>query len=109
MSRKKRPKSSLTSVSDVLSSVMTGLHMPDDIENKGKAFLAWDEVVGEAALHARPFRFRGSTLLVEVTEPAWLTELSMRKTDILQRLEREVGEKVVQDIRFEIKKKRKED
>ena len=88
---------------------MTGLQMPEDIELKGKVFLAWDEAAGDAAPHTNPFRFRGSTLLVEVGEPAWITELSMRKTDILNRLERAVGERVVKDIRFEVKKKRIED
>lgn len=83
--------------------------MPEDIELKGKVFLAWDEAVGDAAPHTNPFRFRGSTLVVEVSEPAWLTELSMRKTDILNRLERAVGERVVKDLRFEVKKKRRED
>jgi predicted nucleic acid-binding Zn ribbon protein len=106
MSRKKRTKGPLTSVSEILSSVMTGLEMPEDIELKGKAFLAWEEAAGDAASHSRPFRFRGSTLIVEVTEPAWINELSMRKTDIVNRLERTVGERVVEDIRFEIKKKR---
>ena len=109
MSRMKRTKGPLTSVSEVLNSVMTGLEMPEDIELKGKVFLAWEDVVGDAAPYTHPFRFRGSTLIVEVDEPVWLTELSMRKSDILNRLEREVGEKVVEDIRFEIKKKRKED
>ena len=109
MSRRKRTKGPLTSVSEVLNSVMTGLEMPEDIELKGKVFLAWEEAAGDAASHTNPFRFRGSTLIVEVNEPAWLTELSMRKTDIVNRLERAVGEKVVEDIKFEIKKKRKED
>lgn len=109
MSRKKRPKGPLTSVNEILGSVMTGLEMPGDIELKGKVFLAWEEAVGDAASHTRPFRFRGSTLMVEITEPAWLTELSMRKADILNRLERAVGEKVVEDIRFEVKKKRPQD
>jgi len=108
MSRRKRTKGPLTSVSEVLNSVMTGLEIPADIELKGKAFLVWEEAVGDAASHTHPFRFRGSTLIVEVDEPAWLTELSMRKTDIMNRLERAVGERVVEDIRFEIKKKRKE-
>jgi predicted nucleic acid-binding Zn ribbon protein len=80
---------------------MTGLQMPADIELKGKVFLAWEEAVGDVATHTRPFRFRD--------EPAWLTELSMRKGDILNRLERAVGEKVVEDIRFQIKRKRIED
>lgn len=108
MSRQKRIKSPLTHVNEVLGSVMTGLEMSEDIELKGKVFLAWEEAVGEAASHSNPFRFRGSTLIVEVTDSAWINELSMRKTDIINRLERAVGEKVVEDIRFEVKKKRKE-
>jgi len=109
MSRRKRSKGPLTPVNEVLNSVMTGLEMPEDIELKGKVFLAWEEAVGDVAAHTHPFRFRGSTLIVEVDEPAWLTELSMRKTEIVNRLERAVGEKVVEDIRFEIKKKRREE
>ena len=109
MSRRKRTKSPLIPVNEVIGSVITGLEMPEDIELKGKVFLAWEEAVGEAAAHSNPFRFRGSTLIVEVTEPAWITELTMRKTDILNRLERAVGERVVGDLRFEVKKKRRED
>ena len=109
MSRRKRTKGPLTSVDEILSTVMTGLEMPVDIEAKGKVFMAWEEVAGDAAPHTHPFRFRGSTLIVEVNEPVWLTELSMRKTDILNRMERAVGERVVEEIRFEIKKKRIED
>jgi hypothetical protein len=109
LSRRKRTKSLLTPVDEVLSSVMTGLEMPEEIELKGKVFLAWDDAAGDAAPYTNAFRFRGSTLIVEVTEPAWLTELSMRKTDILNRLERAVGERVVEDIKLEVKKKRRED
>jgi predicted nucleic acid-binding Zn ribbon protein len=88
---------------------MTGLQMPEDMELKGRVFLAWDEAVGDAAPHTHPFRFRGSTLIVEVGEPAWLTELSMRKADILNRLERAVGGRAVKDLKFEVKKKRPQD
>jgi len=109
MSRRKGTKSPLTPVSDVLNSVMTGLEIPGDVELKGKVFLAWEEAVGDAAPHTNPFRFRGSTLIVEVNEPAWINELSMRKTDILNRLERAVGKRVVEEIRFEVRRKRIED
>jgi len=104
----KRTKAPLTSVSEILGSVMTGLEMPENVDLKGKVFLAWEQVAGEAASHTNPFRFRGSTLIVEVTESAWINELSMRKKDLLDRLEREVGARVAQDIRFEIKKKRRD-
>lgn len=109
MSRKKRTKGPLISVGDLLDSVLTGIQMPEDIALKDKAFLAWEEAAGDAAPHSHPFRFRGSTLIVEVTQSAWINELAMRKTDILNRLERAVGERVVEDIRFEVKKKRPQD
>ena len=106
MSRIKRTKAPLTSVNEILSSVMTSLEMPEDVELKGKVFLSWEEAAGDAAPYSQPFRFRGSTLIVEVTESAWINELSMRKTDIINRLERAVGKRIVEDIRFEMKKKR---
>jgi predicted nucleic acid-binding Zn ribbon protein len=101
-------KSKLIPVEEVLKSVLTSLEMPEDLDLKGRIFLAWDDVIGDASDHARPFRFRGSTLIVEVTAPSWLTEMSMRKTDIINRLERAVGKKVVKDIRFQVKRKREE-
>jgi len=109
MVRNKRTKGSLTSINETLGSVMAKLQMPGDIEAKGKVFFAWEEAVGDAAAYAEPFRFRGSTLIVEVTELVWINELSMRKTDILNRLERAVGERVVEDLKFEVKKKRPQD
>ena len=103
-----RQKSKLIPVQDVLNTVFHRLEMPGDLDLKGRVFLAWDEVLGPAAVHAHPFRFQGTTLIVEVTTPAWITELSIRKMDIINRLERAVGERTVQDIRFKLKRKREE-
>lgn len=107
----KRPKirSRLTPVEDVLKSVLTSLEMPEDMEIKAKVFAAWDDVVGDASGYARPFRFRGATLIVEVIAPVWLTELSMRKVEIINGLEEAVGKKVVEDIRFQVKRKQPQD
>jgi len=108
MIRKNRGRSGLIPVEEVLRDVFSRIEMPGDLELKNRIFSAWDEIVPEATAHARPFRFRDSTLLVEVASPVWLTELSMRKEDLLGRLEKVSGKKVVLDIRFEIKKKRPE-
>jgi len=111
MKRKKgkaSEKSTLTPVRDVLKSVLTSIEMPGDLELKNRVFAAWDDIAGDAAPHAHPFRFRGSTLIIEVTAPAWLTELSMKKADIVNGLERAVGKRVVEDIRFQVKRKREE-
>jgi len=104
----RRKKSKLVKIEDVLRTVFSRLEMPEDMDLKGRVFLAWEEAAGDASLHAHPFRFQGSTLIVEVTSPAWITELSMRKMDIINRLERAVGKKIVEDIRFQLKRKREE-
>ena len=98
----------LVAVEEILQVLMTQLDMPEDTQAKVKVFEVWEEVAGNAAAHSNAFRFRGSTLVVEVDSPVWLNELSMRKTEILNRLEKAAGEKVVEDIRFETKKKRRE-
>ncbi|UCG39005.1 MAG: DUF721 domain-containing protein [bacterium] len=108
MHAKSRGKGRFTPVHDVLESLMERLGSSGEMEAKDMVFQQWDDIVGEASAHARPFRFRGTVLIVEVAEPAWLTELSMRKRDILSGIERAVGPKVVEDIRFEVKRKRRD-
>lgn len=108
MVRKRKGRSKLIPVEEILKGVFAGIEMPEDLELKNRIFSAWDEIARDAAPYANPFRFRDSTLIVEVTSPVWLTELSMRKRDLLNRMEKVAGEKVVEDIRFEIKKKRRE-
>jgi len=108
MIQKRKGRSKLIQVEEILRDVFTRIEMPEDLELKNQVFSAWEEVSQDAAAHAHPFRFRGSTLIVEVTSPVWLTELSMRKNDLIHRLEKVTGKKVVEDIRFEIRKKRRE-
>ncbi len=106
--RRTGKRGKLTAVEEILQVLMTRLDMPEDTQAKVKVFEVWEEVAGNAAAHSNAFRFRGTTLVVEVDSPVWLNELSMRKTEILNRLERTTGERIVTDIRFEMKKKRRE-
>lgn len=107
-SRQARKKTELTAVDKILKSLLTKLDMPEDTQAKAKVFMVWEEVAGNAASHSSAFRFQGSTLVVEVDSSIWINELSMRKSELMDRLERAVGERVVNDIRFEMKKKRRE-
>lgn len=103
-----RKKTELTAVEKILHSLMAKLDMPEDTQAKANALSAWEEVAGNAAPHSHAFRFQGSTLIVEVDSSIWINELSMRKSEFMDRLERAVGERVVEDIRFQVKKKRRE-
>lgn len=50
-------------------------------------FREWEERLGpEISRIARPHRLDGETLIVRVAHSAWLNELSMRRNELLQRL-----------------------
>jgi predicted nucleic acid-binding Zn ribbon protein len=63
----------------------------------------WDSVVGETlARNAQPAAFKQHTLMVHVSSSVWLQELHFRKTELIDRLNRAAGIRVVEDIRFKI-------
>jgi predicted nucleic acid-binding Zn ribbon protein len=61
----------------------------------------WGEVVGEKiARVTAPRKVVNGVLFVEVTTGSWRTELSMRKLEILEKVHRRAGRKILKDIRF---------
>ncbi|HEV8063475.1 MAG TPA: DUF721 domain-containing protein [Acidimicrobiales bacterium] len=59
----------------------------------------WPELVGETvARQAKPVALRRSLLVVEVSEPAWATELQFRSAAILGRLAERLGESSPSEI-----------
>jgi predicted nucleic acid-binding Zn ribbon protein len=65
--------------------------------------LAWAEAAGEeAARHSRPVSFRRSSIFVNVDRSTWLAELTVRRKEILSRLEERLKGKKFRDIRFRI-------
>src|SRR2546428_11251276 len=60
----------------------------------------WSEIAGqEAAAHARPAELRGTTLLVEVEPGLWVQELSARRGQFVEAINRRLGGHVVAEIR----------
>ncbi len=97
-------KRTLTPIGSVLKTLLSKLDLAEETAELGKAMLAWEIVAGEAAKHSEPAHFRGSVLVVTVLNHAWLHELSMRKSELLGKLEREVGTGIIKDLRFELKR-----
>ncbi|KPJ76815.1 MAG: hypothetical protein AMJ54_10255 [Deltaproteobacteria bacterium SG8_13] len=63
----------------------------------------WEKAVGEIiAENARPAAFKGKILLVHVNSSPWLHQLSFLKKDILARINRELGQDLVEEIKFKI-------
>jgi predicted nucleic acid-binding Zn ribbon protein len=62
---------------------------------------AWDAVVGErVARVTRVQRVSNGRLFVEVSSAPWRAELAMRRTEIIEKLNKRVHGNVVKDIRF---------
>lgn len=61
----------------------------------GGVFGRWDEAVGTViAANVRPVRLEHGALLVEVTDPAWATQVRFLGDDIRRRLRDETGVEV---------------
>ena len=62
---------------------------------------AWPEIAGSAiARYTREVFIQNQTLVVHLTMPALRTELSMRRSELVKKLNEQVGEQVIADIRF---------
>ena len=62
---------------------------------------AWRDLVGEQiAKVTTPQRIENGTLHVSVATAPWRTELSMRKREIINKINHSLGKNVVADIRF---------
>ena len=65
---------------------------------------AWANIVGEfIAAHSAPVALREGVLYVRVLQPALHYELEqVSKIDILRKLKRRFGGKVIRDVRFRV-------
>lgn len=62
---------------------------------------AWPEVAGEAvARYTTDVRIYNQTLFVRLRVPALRADLSMRRQELVQRLNAHVGAQVICDVRF---------
>jgi hypothetical protein len=61
----------------------------------------WDAIVGPSlARHARAERIERDVLVVEVTSSSAMHHVSHYKLELLERLERHLGARIVRDVRF---------
>lgn len=63
----------------------------------------WERIVGDViALHSRPAALRGKKLTVAVDSPAWMQQLTLLKPELLEKLNRHLGEGAVASIVLKI-------
>ncbi len=64
---------------------------------------AWTAAVGErVAAVARPVAERAGTLTIECADPVWAQELDLMQTQLLERLQAELGERAPAALRFRL-------
>jgi predicted nucleic acid-binding Zn ribbon protein len=88
-----------------LKSVLKGI-----IKDLGKKRLteeeikkAWGSAVGKkAASHTKPVSLKKARLVVNVDRSAWLYELTLKKREILEKLQAKLEAKKIKEIRFRI-------
>jgi predicted nucleic acid-binding Zn ribbon protein len=62
---------------------------------------SWNEIVGEhIGRMTKAQRMEQGVLIVSVESAPWRAELTMKRREIIEKLNRAMGERVVKDIRF---------
>ena len=62
---------------------------------------AWDHVVGEAIVRYTEEKFiRNQTLFVKISNPALRSDLSMMRSQLVEKLNGEVGSHIIAEIRI---------
>jgi len=98
---KSRQMSRTTALGDALDSLIENLGIRKKLREQ-EVFALWADVVGERiAKVAKPTRIVQGTLVVSVKTGPWRNELTMRKREIVDRLNESLGEKLVRDIKFQ--------
>jgi predicted nucleic acid-binding Zn ribbon protein len=73
----------------------------DAVAEEHRVFTIWEDAVGRhIARHAHPERIKRGVLFVIVSSPTWNQELTLKKKEILQRLNEHLGKHLITDITF---------
>lgn len=98
---KKRPASSGKPIGLALDELIQSLGIQPKLKEY-EAVLQWETAVGEQiARVTTAMRITQGTLFVKVTTGVWRYELTLRKKEIVQRLNTILGSEVVRDIKFQ--------
>jgi predicted nucleic acid-binding Zn ribbon protein len=99
-SRKERSGRQPVHVSTALSNLVKSLSIQKTLSGF-TVITSWESIVGEQiAKVATPQRMENGVLFVSVTTAPWRAELSMKRLEIIDRINAALGEHAVKDIRF---------
>ena len=80
------------SIDGVVRSLRGGARREGEAHAIGGVFGRWKEIVGEAvAAQVQPIRLDGRRLVVEVSDPAWATQMRLLTDRVCQRIDDVTG------------------
>ena len=89
-------------IEDLLKGAIKSLRLQNKLTQEEVAGI-WQEAVGSrAASHTRPVGIKKTSLTVNVDDSGWLYELTIKKKEILEKLEGKFKGKDLKNIRFRI-------
>ncbi len=87
-----------------LETVINKLIKSEGIEKpilQNKVLIDWEKIVGkQIAKHSTPGEVKHGVMMVMVETPVWRNELTLRKSEILEKLNKGSHKKIIQDIKF---------
>ena len=87
-----------------LKTVLKKLLVNNGIEKailQNESLTLWKDIVGEAiGNNTTPEEVKHDVLIVRVSTPVWRNELMFRKKEILEKINKTLGKKVIKDIRL---------
>ena len=73
----------------------------DRAVRQNKALLIWENVVGRTvAKNCSAEETNHGTIVVKASTPVWRNELALKKTEIVERLNKKLGEELIKDMRI---------
>ena len=95
-----RSPSPASSLNELLGSLLGDLGVEDKIA-ECRAQLAWEKAVGPSlARYAHPLRMHKGCLEVAVPSAVWRSQLSFMQSDIVARINDEVGREIVRELKL---------
>ncbi len=95
-------RSDFVQIGKIIENVMKPYRSEADFGLK-EVWRLWDEAVGKSvAQNARPTAFRGTLLIVHVSNSTWIHQLQFLKGELIAALNTALGKPLLEDIKFKI-------
>jgi predicted nucleic acid-binding Zn ribbon protein len=102
MSRSNKEKRNFVPIGQVIRDILNQSRMQTDT-SLIRVWDIWEKAVGGAiATNTQPAAFKGGLLIVHATSSSWLQQLRFLKGDIILKVNQNLGQTKVKDIKFKI-------